>query len=328
MQYKKSLITKALTSLLTQKINSPLQQVVTAETKHHDIRLYIKRDDLIHPLISGNKWRKLKYNLIMAKDRNISTLVSFGGAYSNHIHALAAAGKIFNFKTTAIIRGEEDLNNPTLNQVKALDMQLKFVSRLEYKQRYNRLYLEQLQQQYPQALIIPEGGTNKIALKGVAEIINELSQQIDHVDFICTPCGSGGTTAGLISGADKQTKILSFSVLKNGQYLIDEINALVQPPDARCPGEQNTNWQFIDNYHFGGYGKFTPELITFIEQFYQQTKIKIEPIYSGKMFFGLFDLIKQGYFPAGSNIIAIHTGGLQGINGFKQRGLLPHDWLD
>ena len=312
-----------LVNLLTQKINSPLQPIITTETQRHGIRLYIKRDDLIHPLISGNKWRKLKYNLISAKNNNINNLISFGGAYSNHIHALAAAGNLYNFNTMAIIRGEEDFNNPTLNQVKKMGMQLKFVTRLEYKQRHNRLYLQQLQQQNPQALIIPEGGTNGLALKGVTEIITELSQQLDHFDFVCTPCGSGGTTAGLITGAKSNTKVLSFSVLKNANYLIDEINQLVQHS-----GKPKTNWQFIEDYHGGGYGKITPELIAFIEQFYRQTQIKLEPIYSGKMFFGLLDLIKQGYFPAGSNVVAIHTGGLQGINGFKQRGLLPSDWLD
>ncbi len=309
--------------MLTQKPNSPLQLITTTETQRHGVRLYIKRDDLIHPLISGNKWRKLKYNLISAKNNNIKNLISFGGAYSNHIHALAAAGNLYNFNTMAIIRGEEDLNNPTLNQIKKMGMQLKFVTRLEYKQRHNRLYLQNLQQQNPQALIIPEGGTNGVALKGVAEIITELSQQLDNSHFICTPCGSGGTTAGLIIGTQNNTKVLSFSVLKNANYLIDEINQLV----LHC-GKPKTNWLFIDDYHCGGYGKITPELIAFIEQFYRQTRIKLEPIYSGKMFFGLFDLIKQGYFPAGSNIVAIHTGGLQGINGFKQRGLLPTDWLD
>ena len=275
---------------------------------------------MIHPLISGNKWRKLKYTLIVAKENNISTLLTFGGTYSNHIHAFAAAGKLNSFRTIGIIRGEEDLDNPTIADAKAWGMQIKYVSRLEYKKRHDPEYLQGLQLSYPDALIIPEGGTNITALKGVSEILNELIYIAP--DFVCTPCGSGGTTAGLICGATADTKIVSVPVLKGAAYLKDLINTLVQQCNIT-----NDNWDFIDGYHFGGYAKITPELISFIEQFHNETKIELEPIYSGKMFYAVFELMKQGYFPENSTVVAIHTGGLQGVNGLKQRGLLPQNWL-
>lgn len=307
--------------MINKPIDSPLQPIINNLTKHHNVTLHIKRDDLIHPLISGNKWRKLKYNLIEAKQRNVRQLVSFGGAYSNHIHAFAAAGNIYDFNTVGIIRGEEDLENQTIADAKKFGMTIHYVTRAEYRQRHNPEYIEILQQKFPNAQIIPEGGTNTTALKGVSEILGELA---DHnPDYVCTPCGSGGTTAGLIVGAPLQTKVISIPVLKNANYLVDEINSLV-----RRSGVSNNNWSFIDGYHFGGYAKIKPELIVFIEQFFKQTSIELEPIYSGKMFYGIYDLIRQGYFPAGSKIVAIHTGGLQGVNGLKQRGLLPTDWLN
>lgn len=301
--------------MLYEPINSPLQPITSALLKRHNITLDIKRDDLIHPLISGNKWRKLKYNLINAQQQGISKLLSFGGAYSNHIHALAAAGHAFNFETIGLIRGEADSENPTIIDAKQNGMTINYLSRLEYRKRHDPSYLLQLQQQFPDALLIPEGGTNVAALKGVGEILTELA---DHnPDFIITPCGSGGTTAGLIAASPPHTKVISIPVLKKASYLIEEINNLVTDV-----GIKNNNWSFIEGYHGGGYAKIPPELVEFIKQFTQQTAIEIEPIYSGKMFFALDDLIKQGYFPAGSRIVALHTGGLQGLRGLKQRGLL------
>jgi len=301
--------------VLKQTINSPLQQIYNPLFEHHNVTVHVKRDDLIHPLISGNKWRKLKYNLINARQQGVTKLLSFGGAYSNHIHALAAAGQKYNFETIGIIRGEPDDNNQTIGDAKQCGMSIKYVSRMEYRQRHDKSYLQQLQRQFPDALLIPEGGTNTSALKGVGEILTELA---DHnPDYIITPCGSGGTTAGLIAASPAHTKVISIAVLKNAGYLIEEINNLVTGV-----GITNNNWRFIEGYHFGGYAKITPELVTFIEKFTQQTSIEIEPIYSAKMFFALNDLIKQGYFPAGSKIVAIHTGGLQGLRGLKQRGLL------
>lgn len=307
--------------MIDKSIYSPLQSICNTLTKRHKVTLSIKRDDLIHPLISGNKWRKLAHNLAEARHNNTTQLVSFGGAYSNHIHALAAAGQRFGFDTVGIIRGEEDPSNPTIADAKNFGMTIKYVTRKEYKRRHDQDFILQLQQQYPEAMIIPEGGTNLAALKGVSEIIGEISDV--NPDFICTPCGSGGTTAGLITSAASTTQIVSIPVLKGSNYLVNEINKLVRQFNIT-----NNNWDFIEGYDFGGYAKVTPELIEFITRFYDETAIKLEPVYSGKMFFAIFDLIKRGYFAPGSRIVAIHTGGLQGINGLKQRKLVAADWLD
>ena len=312
---------KASSILIGQQQYSPLQKVVTKQTEKYQINFLVKRDDLIHPQISGNKWRKLKHNLIDAKNNNIKQLITFGGAYSNHIHAFSAAGKIFGFETIGIIRGEEDLDNPTIRAARAAGMIIHYVTRQQYKKRQDRAYLLTLNQRHPDAIIIPEGGTNLSALRGVSEIVTELAEC--KPDFICTPCGSGGTTAGLLVGATSQTKIISVPVLKNAQYLIAEIHNLIGQLAIK-----NDNWDFIDGYHFGGYAKVKPQLLNFIERFHRETQIELEPIYSGKMFYALFDLMAQGYFPKNSTVVAIHTGGLQGVNGLKQRGLLPQDWLN
>jgi len=255
-----------------------------------------------------------------AKANNISELVSFGGAYSNHIHALAVAAKYYGFKTHGIIRGEYDPHNPTIQDVIAAGMKLEFVTRLEYKQRHDQDYLAKIAQRFPDALIIPEGGTCPSALTGVAEIMQELAPH--NVDYICTPCGSGGTTAGLLSAQHSNTDIISIPVLKKAAYLKQQIIDLVDKPAL----EQKL--QFLEGYHFGGYGKFTPELLSFIEDFYQRFNIQLEPIYSAKMVYAVFDLIEQGHFPRGSHIVLLHTGGLQGLNGLIQRKLLPEQWIN
>lgn len=301
-------------------IFSPLQPLLHPLCQQHGIQLSIKRDDLIHPTLSGNKWRKLKFTLEYAKNNNYQQLVSFGGAYSNHIHALAFAGKIHDLKTHGIIRGEYDQNNPTMQDVISAGMTLDFISRVQYKQRRNPEFLEQLRQEHPNALIVPEGGTNKLALDGVAEIMQEIA--LDNVDYLCTPCGSGGTTAGLLSANSPNTQVLSIPVLKNASYLKQEIAELLGTTDAL------TNLQFIEGYHFGGYGKVKAPLLSFIEEFYQITQVRLEPIYSGKMVYAIFDLLKQGYFPRGSHVVLLHTGGLQGLNGLIQRQQVPPGWLD
>jgi len=301
--------------LLNSEVNSPLQQLSDPLFKKHQLAVYIKRDDLIHPQISGNKWRKLKYNLIAAKNNNIRLLITFGGAYSNHIHALAYAGKLYNFETLGIIRGEYDPENPTLQQAQAAGMKLKFISRIEYKKRHAPEFLREVQQQYPHSMVIPEGGSNAQAIEGVKELLKEIPR--DCSDYIVCPCGSGGTTAGLLSCADDNQTIVSIPVLKNADYLKAEILNLSQTTDE--------NLQFITQYHQGGYGKITPLLLSFIKQFYRQHHIQLEPIYSGKMMYAFYDLVKSDYFRPGSSITLIHTGGLQGLNGMKQRGILKDD---
>ena len=300
-------------NLTTINENSPLKQIDGDNLKKRNLFLSIKRDDLLHPSINGNKWRKLKYNLSAMQTQKKSELLTFGGAFSNHIYACAAAGRLLNFKTHGIIRGPKlDLNNPTLQFAQHCDMQLHPVTRLEYKERNNTDYIIQLQKQFPNAYILPEGGTNKAALQGG----KELAQSLPDADFIICPTGSGGTLAGLIEGSNKATKVLGIAVLKQAEYLIKEIKILSQA--AR---EQN-NWQLLTEFHGGGYGKFTPELWQFCQTMQAQYQLPLEPIYSGKMMYALWQLIEQDFFPAGSRIIAIHTGGLQGLNGLRYRKLI------
>ena len=301
--------------------NSILQKVSFSEIKRKDIQLYIKREDLIHPEISGNKYRKLKYNLLQAQLENKKTLLTFGGAFSNHISAVAFAGKLNGFKTIGVIRGDElgvDLDktlqsNPTLRFAKECGMTFKFVSRTDYRTKTTSEFIQQLKNQLGEFYLVPEGGTNDLAIKGCEEI---LTNETDKFDVICVAVGTGGTISGLINSAKSHQKILGFPALK-GDFLKDEINKYV---------DQTENWNLISQYHFGGYGKTSSELITFINQFKKETGIPLDPIYTGKMLFGIVDLINSGYFKKETKILAIHTGGLQGIEGMntilKQRNSL------
>jgi len=303
---------------------SPLQPLNHPLLKKHNIKPWSKRDDLIHSDISGNKWRKLKFNLQGACEQDINHIVSFGGAYSNHIHALAAAGFYFGFKTTGIIRGEDFYrNNPTLRQAQEWGMKLHFVDRKTYRLRHDNEYLKTLKIQYPEAVIVPEGGTNLAALQGVKEVATEILSQADfNIDHIFTATGSGGTLAGLISGFSQKssiqlqkTKITGIAVLKQADYLKNEISNLLIEDDVSNP----ISWQLKTDYHLGGYAKVSNEHAQFCHEFELQTEVPIEPIYTGKMFAAIFKLIEQGEIKAGSNIIALHTGGLQGLQGFIKK---------
>lgn len=273
-----------------------------------DVELYIKREDLIHPLISGNKYRKLKYNILQAKKENHSTLLTFGGAFSNHILAVAAAGNEHNFKTIGVIRGEELADkiqeNPTLIKAQELGMQFKFVSRDQYRNKSNSFFIENLKSEFGSFYLVPEGGTNDLAIKGCEEI---LSEQEFQYDYICCSIGTAGTIAGIINASFPHQKIIGFPALK-GSFISNEITNFAK----------KTNWEIKSEYHFGGYGKISDELIHFINTFYVKYNVPLDPIYTGKMMFGIFDLIKNNYFPPKSKILAIHTGGLQGIKGMNK----------
>jgi len=273
------------------------------------IELFLKREDLVFPEISGNKFRKLKYNLIAAKAEGYNTLLTFGGAYSNHIQATAAAGKIYGFKTIGIIRGEELADklettlqeNHTLKSAHENEMQFYFISREAYKQKNDIDFLENLKSKFGDFYTIPEGGTNALAIKGCSEILDASDL---NFDYICTAVGTGGTVAGLSKAASNHQKVLGFSVLKEN-YLHQEISTLTN----------KQNWKLMQDYHFGKYAKTPPLLIQFINTFYQRHKIPLDPIYTGKMLYGIFEEIKAGKFSKNSRILAIHTGGLQGIHG-------------
>jgi len=290
------------------------ERIVTKSTEEAGIILDIKREDEIHPYISGNKYRKLKYNLIEAKAKGNNTLLSFGGAYSNHISALSYAGKKFDFETIGVIRGEELgtalgetlKNNQTLKFAHENGMRLKFISRAQYRLKESVEFIADLRDEFGDFFLIPEGGTNSFAVKGCEEILTPKDRDYD---FICVSVGTGGTISGLINSAFDGQKILGFQSLK-GDFLEDEI---------RKYSTENNNWSLINDYHFGGYAKINKNLISFINEFYQQTTIPLDPVYTGKMMFGIMDLIKKNYFKRNSKILAVHTGGLQGIAGMNQR---------
>lgn len=272
------------------------------------ITVAIRREDLIHPFISGNKYRKLKYNLLQAKAENQTTLLTFGGAFSNHIAAVAFAGKEQNFKTIGIIRGDElrekIQENPTLKFAQENGMQFEFVSRSEYSNKGNPEFIEKLRQKFGNFYLIPEGGTNNLAIKGCEEILTKEDSQFD---YICCAVGTGGTISGLINSALPHQKVLGFPALK-GDFLREEI----------CKFAKTDTWKLITDYHFGGYGKIDLELINFINNFNQSNNIPLDPVYTSKMAFGVFDLIAKDYFLSNSKILLIHTGGLQGIQGMNQ----------
>lgn len=273
----------------------------------NSISVTIKREDLIHPVVSGNKFRKLKYNLLQAKAENKKTLLTFGGAFSNHIAAVAFAAKENGFQSVGIIRGDELKDkiaaNPTLQFARECGMQFEFVSREAYRLKNETAFLDDLKLKFGEFFLIPEGGTNALAIKGCEEILNDEDRGFD---YICCAVGTGGTISGIINSALPHQKVLGFPALK-GDFLQDEIRIFVQ----------NENWELLTDYHFGGYGKVNEDLIAFINQFYIDNQIPLDPVYTGKMVFGVMDLIQKNYFPAHSNILLIHTGGLQGIRGMN-----------
>ena len=278
--------------------------------------MYIKREDLLHPFVSGNKLRKLKYNILEAKLLKKDTLVTFGGAFSNHVAAVAYAGFENGFKTIGIIRGDELENkieeNPTLSFAQNHGMHFKFVSRVDYRSKNSIEYNDMLSVEYPNSYIIPEGGTNSLAIKGCEEI---LTLEDQNFDYLCTCVGTAGTISGLINSATT-ANIIGFSVLK-GDFLANEISSWTQ----------KTNWEINSDYHFGGYAKVSDELINFINNFKKQYQIPLDPVYTGKMVFGVLDLIQKNYFLPDAKILMIHTGGLQGITGMNQRLRLQNKTL-
>lgn len=293
--------------------DSPLQQLDDDLLREKGITLYIKRDDLIHEHIGGNKWRKLKYNLLEARMNKQNTLLTFGGPYSNHIYATAAAARLFHFRSIGIIRGEEPaVKSDTLQFAAQQGMELYYMDREMYRQKDEPENIESLRVQIGDFYYVPEGGTNVLALEGVSEIISEIA--IDY-DVICTPCGTGGTLAGLVAGLLGKRQVLGFSALKGEDRLTGDVNQLLGEYLTQAPP---TNFSINFDYHFGGYAKVNPELIAFIKEFKSKFDMQLDPVYNGKMFYGLFDLIKRDYFKPGTTLVALHTGGLQGLSGYKE----------
>ena len=284
----------------------------------HDlgVRLQVLRLDSYCPDMSGNKLFKLKYNIIEALERGCQQVVSFGGAYSNHIHALAMAGQVYGIKTIGIIRGEKtEPLNPTLADAQAAGMTLLYISREEYRLRDHPEYLRKLKDRYAPCMLIPEGGSNSFGMKGCGEILDHIHHHIGmDYDFLALPCGTGATMAGLLCALPEGKRIIGFSVLKAGDHLEREVLGFLKDLAVK----HKVQWHIEQGYHCGGYARVNQALASFVEDFEARHNISLDHIYTGKCFFGLFDLIRKKTIPEGSRIVAIHTGGLQGERGMIQ----------
>lgn len=291
-----------------QTLIKPDQVPIVEILLEKSVKLFIKREDLIHPEISGNKFWKLFYNVENYLELNPQNpiIITFGGAFSNHIFAVSALGKELNIKTLGIIRGEELTEkwheNPTLKKAGENGMSFRFITRTDYRDKEK--LTETMQNEFPESLIIPEGGTNNLAVDGIKFMLNEETKDFD---YLCCAVGTGGTIAGLSKFAEANQKVLGFKVVRDDS-LDEKILEL----------SQRNNFQLFDASD-GRYGKITGENIEFVKKFYKQFNIPLEPIYTGKMFRKLFALIEEDFFPQNSKILAFHTGGLQGIEGVNEK---------
>jgi 1-aminocyclopropane-1-carboxylate deaminase len=294
-----------------QQIPTPLQKLVSPVFAQAGIEVWIKRDDLIHPLIQGNKWHKLKLNLEQAKQQGAQELISFGGAYSNHIAALAAAGKAYGFATRGFIRGDELAHNnqawsATLKTAAENGMMFDFLSRSEYRLRHDTIWLSDLQQSYPNGFILPEGGSNPLAVAGFESLINELNQQLDFSHLLCA-VGTGGSLAGMAKFAPANQQVWGIASLKQADYLIPQIKEWI--------AEDKQNWHLWTEFHGGGYGKTSDEIVNKTNEFETKFNVLLDPIYTAKLVYGFYQLLSNGCFKRGSRVVLYHSGGLQGREG-------------
>lgn len=284
---------------------SILTKVNDALLEKHQVELWIKRDDLLHPIISGNKWRKLKYSLNHALTMGANTVISMGGTYSNHLHALAYIGKVLGLKTVGLIRGEAPATlTPSLLDMQHCGMELRFVSRSDYRLLRQYKQWNSLPNLTAGQYWLPEGGAEALALLGVAELVGEIDRSYD---VLCVPCGTGTTLAGLVTAVADNVSVLGFAALKNAGFLTADVNALLPKP--------YNNWRINLDYHFGGFAKTNAALLDFITDFELKHQMPLDPVYTGKMLYGLYDLVEKQHFQPNQRIITLHTGGLQGKRG-------------
>ena len=306
-----SLFRAQVEGFFSQFSSTPLEQLFLPELEGLGVNLWLKREDLVHDKVSGNKFRKLKYNVLRACDEGKSRLLSFGGAYSNHIYSLAALGDLLNVETIGIIRGDElSADNSTLSFARQCGMELQFVSREQYRNKYSPDFLESLSAQYGDYYLVPEGGSNELAVLGCAELSSDISSQLNP-DYLCVACGTGGALAGLVSGASAGTVVYGFPVLKGAQFLESEIGRLL-------PKDNPVEWGLVHDFHFGGYAKMNKKLVAFMNAFTRHTSVQLDPIYTSKMLYGVVEMIRTGRIPKDSNVVAVHSGGLQGLEGKHQ----------
>ncbi len=307
-----------LTELITApatEFTAELTDVNSSFLSAHNIQLKVLRLDKLHPQISGNKFFKLKHNLRYAKSQGLSRVLSFGGAYSNHLHALAYAGRELGLQTIAVVRGEAGISlNPTLADARHWGMQLEFVSRADYRLRNDADFLSELEHRFGPCHIIPEGGANRLGVLGCREILAMLDGSgVEHFEWLTLPCGTASTLAGLVAALAPGQQVMGFSVLKGAQYLTAEVQSHL----ASLELAGLDNWQINYDFHCGGYARLNTDLVQFMDAFYHSTAIPLEPVYSAKHFLGLYQSIAAGVLPTASRIVALHTGGLQGMRGMQ-----------
>jgi 1-aminocyclopropane-1-carboxylate deaminase len=284
------------------RVPSPVEELHDALLASRGIRMYLKRDDLIHAEIPGNKWRKLKHNLTAAAALGHDTLLTFGGAYSNHIRATAAAGHYFGLSTVGVIRGEEHTPlNPSLAYAVSRVMQLTYLDRATYRRKTDAEVLKGLHDRYGDFYLLPEGGSNELAVRGCAEIPPEIDVDFD---VICCPCGTGGTLAGIAASLQAGQRAIGFSALKGGQFLETEVGEL----QRRTVGFISDNWTIEYDFHFGGFARKTPELEAFIDDFKERHELLLDWVYVAKTVYGVLALVESGTFEAGTSIVVVVTG--------------------
>ncbi|MBD2414893.1 1-aminocyclopropane-1-carboxylate deaminase [Nostoc calcicola FACHB-389] len=301
-----------------------VQQINSKIASEAGVNLSVLRLDVMHPWVNGNKWFKLKYNLLEAKQKNFTRLLTFGGAYSNHIYATAAVGNLLGFHTIGLIRGEEKLPlNPTLSFAVQQGMELVYLSRQMYRQRNTTALDEYLRQRFGEVFIIPEGGNNLNGVRGCTEIISEAMPTADYAfDYICLACGTATTLAGIALSLHQGQKAIAFPVLKNGAFLGEEIENLLTNYLASglpSPYTSPASWELMCDYHFGGYAKVNQQLLRFSQEFSSAHGVPLDYVYTAKMFYGVMDLLQQGFFGKGKSLLLVHTGGLQGNVGMEER---------
>jgi 1-aminocyclopropane-1-carboxylate deaminase len=284
------------------QLPSPIMELDDERVARHGVRLFLKRDDLINPEIPGNKWRKLKHNIAAARTERASTLLTFGGAYSNHIRATAAAGHHFGFNTVGVIRGEEHTPlNKTLSYATSRGMSLTYLDRSTYRHKTTPEVLDALRERFGEFYLIPEGGSNAAAVRGCTELVGEID--IDF-DVICCACGTGGTLAGISVGLKTGQQALGFSALKGGDFLTEDVAQL----QLSSTGRVLTNWSINTEFHFGGFARRKPDLDAFISSFEQQHGLTLDWVYVAKMMSGIYTLTERGFFPSGTTVVGVITG--------------------
>lgn len=308
MIIKKLSLTQPLSYQRLRYSSTPVQEIHSSLLEKAGIRLLVKREDLNHHNFTGNKWWKLKYNLEEALRQNKQTVLTFGGAFSNHIYSTAAAANENNLTSVGIIRGEETLPlNSTLSFARQNGMRLYYVSREKYRLKHTEDIIGELKAKFGNFYLIPEGGTNMHAVKGCAEFAEKEISSI-RFDHLMLPVGTGGTAAGIISAFKGLKNIIGVSVLKNGEFLSGEITKLVHEFCGRSFG----NWSLLTSYHHGGYAKITKALLDFVRAMKEKHDLPLDTVYTGKLMWAVIREIEQGSFNRGSTVLALHTGGLQG----------------